>query len=288
MMHENEITIDVSHIKQLLHAQFPQWTNLEIKEITSSGTDNRIFRLGDDMCIRLPRIPGVDESIDREMMWLLHLVESLPTEIPHILAKGMPSAFYPFHWTVCRWIKGENAFDTEIQDMHQLAIDLAAFLRDLHKIDTYNAPLSRRGVSLSTRQNFDPGEDFINIWEECLQAKPWDKPPVWLHGDLLPTNILIKNDRLHGILDFSFMGIGDPACDLIPAWGLLSCDTRTIFREKLDVDDDTWLRGKGWALSIAATILPYYKDTNPVLVAIAQRMLKEIMLDDHALFGIKI
>jgi aminoglycoside phosphotransferase (APT) family kinase protein len=107
----------------------------------------------------------------------------------------------------------------------------------------------------------------------------WSGPPVWLHGDLLPGNLLVQDGRLSGVLDFSLVGVGDPACDLIAAWALLASDTREAFRVELTVDDDTWARGRGWALSIALVALPYYKDTNPGFAATARHLIEEVLAE---------
>ncbi len=286
-MHKHEIHIDVSLIKQILSAQFPQWANLPLLPVQSDGTDNVIYRLGPDKCIRLPRLPSAAEQIRKEQRWLPHLASKLPLAIPNVLGIGSPCEDYPWPWSVCRWIDGENAAITQISDLRQTVIDLATFIRSLHQIDSAGGPASRRGLPLSTqdhavRNALKSHHNFINtaelreIWEECLQAPLWDKSPVWIHGDLLPANLLIQDGKLSAIIDFGLMGIGDPACDLIPAWSLLTSDTRDIFRTTLDVENATWERGRGWALSIALIILPYYWDTNPGLVAVAKRMISEI------------
>jgi aminoglycoside phosphotransferase (APT) family kinase protein len=289
-MHHHEIPIDVLLITKLLHRQFLQWSNLPLSPVQSDGTDNALYRLGTDMCIRLPRIPSAAEQVEKEHKWLPHLASQLPLAIPNILERGRPSEDYPWPWSICRWIEGENAATSQTIDLQQTAIDLANFIGDLHRIDSAGGPPSRRGFPLATQ---DKGvrsalkslnsvidtEVLTRIWEECLQAFPWDKPPVWIHGDLLPANLLIQEGKLSAIIDFGLMGTGDPACDLIPAWSLLTANTRDIFRMTVGVDDATWIRGQGWALSIALIILPYYWDMNPGLVAVGKRMIDEILND---------
>lgn len=289
-MHENELAIDEPLVRQLLNAQFPQWAHLPLKRVKSAGTDNAIYRLGTDMCVRLPRIAGLDVHIETEHRWLPQLAPLLPLAIPIPLAKGTPTENYPWHWSIYRWLEGENAFIAHIVDLQQAAIDLAQFLLTLQQIDSAGGPPSRRGVPLSTQDNqtrraieslhgIIDTEVITEIWEECLKAPVWDKPPVWTHGDLLPTNLLVQHGRLRGVIDFDFLGIGDPACDLIVAWSVFSRGSREIFRATLKIDDAMWLRGRGWALSIALIILPYYQSSNPGLVAVAKRMINEILAD---------
>ena len=116
-------------------------------------------------------------------------------------------------------------------------------------------------------------------WEADLQAPAWRRPPVWFHGDLLPGNLLVERGRLSAVIDFGGLGVGDPACDLMIAWGLFSGESRNVFRASLTVDDATWARGRGHALSQALIFIPYYLDTNPVGVSNARRTIDEVLAD---------
>ncbi len=287
-MHENELAIDISLVKELLNTQFPQWAKLSIKPVKSAGTDNAIYRLGTGMCVRLPRTAQDASRIETQQRWLPQFAPLLPLAIPVFIAQGNPQEIYPWHWAIYSWIEGENAFNKQIINLHQAAIDLAQFLRALQQIDPAGGPLSRRGVPLATQDNETRNaikslhgvidtEAATAAWQECLQAPEWNKAPVWFHGDLLPTNIIVEHGRISAVIDFDFLGIGDPACDLIIAWSILSRETREVFRTTLAVDDATWMRGRGWALSIALIILPYYQNSNPGLVAVAKRMINEIL-----------
>ena len=289
-MHVNEVDIDVLLVKQLLGTQFPKWAKLPITPVQSAGTDNAIYRLGTDMCLRLPRRPESANDIDKELRWLPQLAPLLPLAIPAPLGKGGPNENYPFSWAIYHWLEGENAAGEHIIDFDKAATDLAQFLIVLQKIDVTGAPVSRRGAPLATkdketRRAIELLYGVVDIhaattvWEKCLQTPVWDKPLLWTHGDLLPTNLLVKQGRVTAAIDFSFLGIGDPACDLIPAWSVFSSNSRKLFRSVLRVDETTWMRGCGWALSIALTILPYYQNSNPGLVAVAKRMLNEIFSD---------
>lgn len=289
-MHDNEIDINIPLIKELLSSQFPQWENLSIEPIQSAGTDNAIYRLGKDMCIRLPRIPDAAKHIEKEATWLPRLASMLPLTIPIHLGKGRPQEPYPWCWEIYSWLEGENAFVKQMVNFDQAAIDLAEFLIALQKIDATDGPPTRRGKPLAAQDEATrtaikslygsvDTKKITMLWEESLQAPVWNKPPVFIHGDLLPINLLVQNDRLSGIIDFDLFGTGDPACDLIPGWSMFCNKSREVFRKQLDVDDATWVRGRGWALSIAVIIIPYYQHSNPVLTAIAQRMLNEILTD---------
>lgn len=287
-MHENEFHIDEVLVHQLISKQFPDWANLPLKPVPSAGTDNALYRLGNDMLIRLPRIDWAVENVDKEFEWLPKIAPFLPVPIPLPLQKGRPTKEYPWPWSVYNWLEGSNPLVGQVPE--SLAHDLIVFIQALHKIDLPSGPLSNRGVPLEekemeTRNAIRQLEGMIDIqivttlWERALKAPKWSKPAVWMHGDLSPGNLLIKNERLSGVIDFGNLGIGDPACDLIIAWNLLPASMRGIFRSGLGIDEPTWERGRGWALSNALIALPYYKDTNPVLANNARHVIQELVHD---------
>lgn len=293
-MHVDEVDTDVSLVRRLLTTQFPQWTNLPIQPVQSAGTDNAIYRLGADMAVRLPRYPSPTASIDKEHYWLPKLAPYLPLSIPVLLALGAPGEGYPFRWSVLKWIEGENLTIDCIADPRQAAIDMAKFITALQRIDTTGAPLATdknlRGIPLATRDmntrkaiaamhGMIDTDAAIRVWETALEAPEWERAPVWFHGDLLPGNVLFKQGRLNAVIDFGGMGVGDPACDLMIAWGLFKGESRDIFREVLAVDEATWVRGRGHALSQAVIFIPYYLETNPVGVGNARHMISEVLAD---------
>jgi aminoglycoside phosphotransferase (APT) family kinase protein len=297
-MHADEADINVSLVGRLLAAQFPQWADLPLEPVHSAGTDNAIYRLGDGMAVRLPRIPGATGQAEKEHQWLPRLAPVLPLAIPVPLAKGTPAEGYPWHWSVYRWLEGETATIGRIADPRQAATDLARFVAALQRIDPTGGPPPGahnffRGVPLAMRD--DPTRDAIAslrstldagavtaAWEAALQAPVWQGSPVWIHGDLSAGNLLVKRGRVSGVIDFGGLGVGDPASDLIVAWSLFSAETRDVFRTELLVDDATWARGRGWALSVALIALPYYQSTNPVIVASARHMIGEVLADHRA------
>lgn len=290
-MHENELDVNSKLVKTLIDEQCPNWANLPLEPIKSSGTDNALFRLGSEYVVRLPRINWATASINKEYDWVPKLSQLLNTPVSKPLFKGAANDIYPWSWLVTKWNDGLNPSFENKNEFEMLAKGLAAFLNELHNINLANGPESRRGVPLiqleeQTSKSISELESEINIeavseiWQQLSNTPAWAKAPVWVHGDFLPGNILIQNNRLSAVIDFSDVGMGDPACDLIIAWSLLNSNSRNIFRKNLEnIDDNTWARGKGWALSIALIMLPYYKNTNPTLASLARRMIKNILGD---------
>jgi aminoglycoside phosphotransferase (APT) family kinase protein len=296
-MHADEVDHDVSLVRRLLAAQFPQWSDLPVEPVHSAGTDNAIYRLGEDMAVRLPRILGATGDMEKEHRWLPRLAPLLPLEIPVPLAKGMPAEGYPWHWSVYRWLEGETASIERIADPNQAATALGRFVGALQRIDPAEGPLpgthnSYRGAPLARRdaetraaigalRGTLHADAVTAAWEAALQAPVWQGRAVWLHGDLIATNLLANHGRLSAVIDFGGMGVGDPACDLLVPWTYLSAETRDVFRAALPVDDATWARGRGWALSWGLIALPYYQDTNPVLAGIARYAIDEALTDQE-------
>jgi aminoglycoside phosphotransferase (APT) family kinase protein len=289
-MHADEVDTDVSLVRRLLTAQFPQWSDLPIEPVPSAGTDHAIYRLGADMAVRLPRIGWATGQAEKERQWLSRLAGQLPLAIPVPLAKGTPGERYPWDWSVYRWLKGESATMERIADPCQAATDLAHFVAALHRIDLAGGPPAGRGVPLamrdaSTREAIAALHGMIDVhavmavWERALGAPVWHGPPVWVHGDLLPGNLLVERGRLSAVIDFGGLGLGDPACDLMVAWGLFSGESRETFREALSIDDATWARGRGHALSWALIFIPYYLKTNPIGVTAALHTIDEVLAD---------
>ncbi len=296
-MHADEVYTDAALVRALLAAQFPQWATLPIAAVPSSGTDNALYRLGDDRVVRLPRIHWAVGQVAKEQQWLPRLAPHVPLAIPEPLALGEPGLGYPWQWSVYRWLDGDAITPSHPVDLARAVDDLANFVTALQRIDATDGPPpgahnSHRGEPLAardagTRQAIAALAGLIDrtatiaAWENALLAPPWDRAPVWIHGDLAATNLLVKNDRLSAVIDFGCLGVGDPAVDLMIAWEFLA-PVRERFRAALAVDDATWARGRGWALTTALVALPYYMDTNPVLVASARRRL-DAVLADHTL-----
>ena len=288
-MHADEVEIPTSLVAQLLADQFPHWANLPLVAVPSAGTDHALYRLGDELAARLPRIHWAVGQVEQELYWLPKLAPHLPLAIPEPLALGEPGHGYPWRWSVYCWLEGVNATPEQIANSRQAAVDLAEFVAAMQQIDPTGAPTGR-GVPLAERDatvrsaiaslhdSYD-ADILTAAWEKALHTRPWPGPPIWNHGDLHTGNLLAHNGRLAAVIDFGCMGVGDPACDVMAAWLYLSADSRQTFRDVLQVDDDTWARGKGWALSMGLMALPYYRTTNPVLASIGQRAIEEVLAD---------
>jgi len=293
-LHANEVHTDVHLVRRLLEEQFPEWADLPVERHVTTGSDHVLYRLGDELVARLPRKARVDDQIDKERTWLPRLAPSLPCPVPVLLAKGPPGAGYPFSWSVCRWLEGDDV-PAEGVDGEALAVDLAAFVRALGRIESAagprvglqnflrGAPLARRDEA--TRAALAQLEGEIDTvaataaWDEALRAPAWTGPPVWVHGDLTPENMLVRRGRLAAVLDFGCLGVGDPAVDVMVGWSVLSPEARAVFRAELGVDEATWSRGRGWALSTGLIALSYYAETHPPRAANARFRILQVLAD---------
>ena len=282
--------IDEPLVRRLLRGQFPQWSRLAVRPVESAGWDNVIYRLGTDLAVRLPRRRiGADQTA-KEHQWLPVLGPQLPLAVPVPVGKGVPGERYPWHWTVCGWLPGEIAALTPVADMSRVAMSLAQFIRALQAIDSAGGPVCAfRGGTLADRDpvsqaavaalrgSFDV-RPVLEAWDAAVAEPPWTGPPVWMHGDLHPANLLVSNGGLAGVIDFGLLGVGDPACDLMVAWTYLSANARQVFRDVLAVDDPTWARGRGWALHVGLIAAAYSAD-NPVLGNTGRSTIREVLAD---------
>jgi aminoglycoside phosphotransferase (APT) family kinase protein len=250
-------------VSSLVAAQFPRWAHLPITPVTLDGWDNRTFRLGDRLSVRLPSADAYAPQVEKEQRWLPVLAPHVPLPIPEPVATGLPGPEFPRPWSVYRWLPGEPATVDRIDDLSRFADDLSAFLRALYEIDPAGGPAAGshsfcRGGPVSTWDRetrdaisaLDTEIDAVaatEVWEAALAAK-WQGPPVWVHGDVTGSNLLVLDGRLGGVVDFGCSAVGDPACDLTIAWTLFSGGSRDVFRSRLPLDDGTWARARGWAL----------------------------------------
>jgi aminoglycoside phosphotransferase (APT) family kinase protein len=294
-MHVDEVDTDAGLVQRLLAAQFPQWSDLPLEPLQSSGIDSALYRLGDDKVVRLPRIQAAAGQVDKENQWLPKLAPLVTLPIPVPLAKGTRGEGFPWSWSVYRWIEGETATIERIANLKQAATEMAQFIAALHGIDAAGGPTpghhnSFRGVPLATRDAATRtaisnlrgtlNEGAMNAaWDAALNAPVWNRPPVWIHGDLQPGNLLIQGGRLNAVIDFGCLGVGDPACDLMVAWNLFNAESREVLRAALKVDEATWARGRGWALSVGLIALPYYEHSNPTLAAVSRYAMSEVLAD---------
>ena len=248
--------IDAALVRRLLAEQFPQWRDLPVRPVEADGWDNRTYRLGSELSVRLPTADGYVPGVAKENRWLPVLAPLLPLPVPEPVAHGVASATFPRPWSVRRWIDGAPAGDGI--DQEQFALDLARFLVVLRAVDAEDGPVAgehsfHRGGSLAaydeeTRACLARLElDDRGAWDAAL-ATTWNRPDVWFHGDVAVGNLLVSQGRLAAVIDFGTCGVGDPACDLVIAWTFLDTPARLIFRREVDLDEDTWARARGWAL----------------------------------------
>jgi aminoglycoside phosphotransferase (APT) family kinase protein len=291
-MHADEVATDPALVRRLLAGQFPAWSDLPITLVDSYGTDHDIYRLGEHLAARLPRIGWATRQAAIEARWLPLLAAQLPLAVPVPVGLGEPAEGYPFVWSVHEWLPGADANGT-IADLDQAAVDLAGFVRALRAVDTNGAhqrpPGGRGGPHSANDETIRrcvaelgdrvDGPAVLRSWQESLDVGPWEGAEVWVHGDLLPGNLLVVAGRLSAVIDFGGLNVGDPSCDLQPAWNVFAGESRHRFRAELAVDDASWLRGRGWALAQAITALPYYWGTNPGMVRQASHALAEVLGD---------
>jgi aminoglycoside phosphotransferase (APT) family kinase protein len=285
-----DVQVDVSLVRRLVAAQFPQWASLPSEPVESSGWDNTIFRLGSDLAVRLPRRRVSAEHVSNEHHWLPILAPQLPLPVPVPVGRGVPGVGYPWQWTVCRWLTGELAALAPVADMGRTATSLARFVAALQAIDPAGGSVHEfRGVSLAAHDDDTRAaaavlqgsldiSSVLGVWEAALAASAWTGQPVWMHGDLHPANLLVERGELSAVIDFGLLGVGDPACDLAVAWTYLSGPAREVFRSVLAVDNATWSRGRGWALQFGLRAAAYSAD-NPLLGDIGRHVLAEVLAE---------
>jgi aminoglycoside phosphotransferase (APT) family kinase protein len=291
--------IDAALVKRLVAAQFPQWRDLPVGPVEVDGWDNRTYRVGDTLTARLPTAPGYVPAVAKENEWLPRLAPSLPFAVPPIMGEGVPGEGYPFPWSVRGWLDGETAAPERIDDMAQFALSVAEFILALQRCDTTGGPLAGehswyRGASLTyydeeTRRCLAALEGRVDtdgaeaVWEAALAAR-WHGTPVWFHGDIAPGNLLVADGKLTAVIDFGTSGVGDPACDLVIAWGMFSGESREAFRRAVGQDEGMWARARGWLLWKCLLTLTEHIDTDPERAAIDRRLIAEV-LSDHERLG---
>ena len=284
--------IDTALVQQLIGAQFPQWAGLPVAPVANGGWDNKTFRLGDSMLVRLPSASPYVAQVEKEHRWLPVLRPHLPLPIPVPLGLGTPGAAYPWPWSIYGWLDGEPAHAGRIHDLGEFAADLAGFLAALHEIDAGDGPVAgthnfHRGGSLAvydaeTRSLIDTlaneveVEAVTKVWDTAL-ASSWQGSQVWVHGDIAADNLLVKDGRLCGVIDFGCAGVGDPSCDLVIAGTFLDPANRARFRAAIALDLATWERARGWAVWKALISLARHRGTNLSEVEKARQIFRSVV-----------
>jgi aminoglycoside phosphotransferase (APT) family kinase protein len=293
-----EFDISADLAAGLIAEQFPRWAGLPIRAVSTQGTWRVNYRLGEDLIIRLPRVPengGLGAILEHGV--LPRLAPLLPVKVPELVGLGQPAAGYQSTWGVLRWIHGDVPVEGQLAAPDLLAADLADFLSALWNADLAGGIPADGGEPLSVFHEFTlrtvenvrgviDAEAVAAIWTQALQLPAWEGPDVWIHADLMAGNLITRNGRLAAVIDFDSAGRGDPSRDLIVAWMLLPASVRAAFRRATGVDDATWLRGRARALSLAIGHLDYYRDDlNAVMYDNAVYTIREVLNDHHAARG---
>jgi aminoglycoside phosphotransferase (APT) family kinase protein len=271
--HSDEVLVHEGLVRRLLRAQLPAWADQPLRRVEPSGTDHTLYRVGDDLVARFPAVEYATKQVIREARWVPFLAPQVPLELSTPVALGEPGEGYPWAWSVVRWIEGERATRANL-DLSRAAVDLAAFIRALHACDPTGGPepgqtTAFRGMPLSiwdgrldewiAKLDGVPGmADAVAAFEEGRAAPAWDRPPVWLHGDLTG-NLIVRDGRLVGAIDSGY-AVGDPACDLMPGWTLFRGEDRRRFFDEVGLDEATILRSRAWAIGPALIGWSYYRD----------------------------
>jgi aminoglycoside phosphotransferase (APT) family kinase protein len=286
--------IDRALVRRLVDSQFPQWAGLPLRLFEPAGSDHVIYRLGDELSVRLPRHSGAIGQAEKEFYWLPRLAPHLPLAIPVPVGVGRPDFGYPWPWAVSRWLDGEVATVEALTDSSEAAVELAQFLTALQRFAPEDIPAEAAGEDLAARPLaardratraaiaevdglFDAAA-MAELWDAALRAPGWDRPAVWFHGDFHTGNLLTVDGRLSAVIDFGGLGVGDPAGDLAVAFTLLSARCRAVFRAALGVDDATWTRGRGFALATGLNAYCSYAAVNPAVAAQTTRQITEALV----------
>ena len=302
-MQKRDITAHVA--AELVASQFPHWADLAVVPVPLDGWDNTTFRLGHELCVRLPSADRYVPQIEKEHRWLPILSRQLPLPIPEPVALGTPGGRFPWPWSVYRWIEGEPAREDRIADETQFASSLSLFFAALQSIDGSDGPAPGlhnfwRGGLLATydeetRESIDVLGDEIDrdavtdAWELALSTG-WSRLPVWVHGDVAPSNLLVADGELRAVIDFGCAAVGDPACDVVIAWTYFDDESREAFRNGLALDAATWARGRGWALWKVVRTLALARQGGPSADSAARRSgwrcgareVLDVVLADHS------
>jgi aminoglycoside phosphotransferase (APT) family kinase protein len=288
------VEVDAALAARLVASQFPHWAHLPVSPVAADGWDNRTFRLGGEMLVRLLSAERYVAQVAKEQLWLPRLAPQLPLRIPDPLAAGAPGQGYPWPWSVHRWIEGEAFTADAAVDRTKLAADLAAFLTALQRCDPSGGPPPGphnffRGGPLATYDaetreavdrlgaRIDRGA-VLALWEAALSTD-WRGAPVWVHGDVTAGNLLVADGRLSAVIDFGCCGIGDPACDLAIAWTRLDGQAREAFRAGLPLDAGTWTRGRGWTLWKALIVWAGLPGANPLGAEHSARIVRDLVAE---------
>lgn len=298
-LHEDEVPADESVVRELLREQRPEWAGLPVRA-AGSGTDNRMFRLGDGLLVRLPRTAGTAEAVRKEQAWLPVLGPRLPCGVPEPVHEGVAGAVFPLPWSVYRWIDGAVAGPGAVDDWARFGAELAGAVRALHA-----APLPpedrREGLEWYRGGELTPCDPWVErgfaqaaalpgldldlgrlraLWRGALELPGPAGPRVWLHGDLKPSNLLVRDGRLAAVIDFGGLSIGYPDAEHAPLWDFPAA-ARAAYREALGLDGAVWARARAWAVAVGILGVPYYWRRDPAFAAECVARLRAVLAGDE-------
>ncbi|MDI5941812.1 aminoglycoside phosphotransferase family protein [Micromonospora sp. DH15] len=296
-IHADEIRATAEQVRRLVADQCPRWADLPVTPLPDEveGTDHVLFRIGDELVARMPKIAGAVGQAESDARWLPTLAPHLPARVPVPLHVGEPGAGFPWPWTVVPWFAGRTPPRLGCDDV-RLARDLADFVRALHRVDPAGGPAKAPGARGAALRHVDDAvrrvlprlaahDDGFDVraaeaaWEVCLAAPEWDREPVWIHGDLQPGNLVTDDGRLVAAIDFGALGVGDPAPDVAPALWTFTGAARETYREAIGYDDATWRRACGWALAPSLTGIDYYRHTFPRMAEHGRLMVRAVIAE---------
>ncbi len=296
-MHEHQVDVEPADVARAVGARFPDLRAAGVRPVDSGGTVVAVFRVGDDLVARFPLVPDAGESRRRELQeeqaHARHVAAYVSLAVPQPVTVCEPIGAYPGWWSLWRWLPGQTVRPDDVADVDLLARDLATLVRQVHGIPTGGRPWDGTGRggghlaekdgwvrhSITRSAHLVDAAAVTRVWEEALGARLFAGPARTIHCDLMPGNLLMRDGRLSGVIDWGAGYVGDPAADLAPAWHLLDRDSRRMWRRGLAPDGDAWSRARGWALEQAIGALHYYEYTNPHMVAAARRTLGELLAE---------
>jgi aminoglycoside phosphotransferase (APT) family kinase protein len=286
-MPAEEVSVSVGLVRRLLDEQHPDLADLPV-EVLANGWDNLVCRLGEEFLVRLPRRAMAAGLVAHEQRWLPELAGRLPLPVPAPVRVGQPTAQYPWSWSVVPYFPGRIAARSKPEGLWPAAAELGRFLDALHSPAPSEAPVNPfRGIPLAGRAegvlagltHVDSADraNALRVWETAAATPAWDGPPLWLHGDLHPANILVDRGRISAVIDFGDITSGDPATDLSVAWMLFTAEQRAALRQAHGrTDDATWERARGWALALSLVFLTHSAD-NPLMRGIGERTFRAVL-----------
>lgn len=285
-----EIDLTLELVRRLLADQHPDLADRPLSPL-AEGWDNAMFRLGQHFLVRLPRRAVAADLVAHEHRWLPEIATLVDLPVPVPVRHGRPTAYFPWSWSITRWIEGRRAVDSPVGGRGRWAGRLAQFLARLHRPAPADAPTNPfRGVPLAVRDEVTRERlarvghprtaELLEVWEQALRAPVYAGAPVWVHGDPHPLNMVVRRGNLAAVIDFGDLTAGDPASDLATAWQTFTWEGRAEFvvrySQLAGPDEALWRRARGWAVLYSANSLAL-SDDSPEFTAIAEHAIAQLL-----------